>query len=208
MNASGLDTLDRTIGGRRHVVSVSLTVRPTNDTDGGTDILTIEELQNQLSTDLKEAVENGVRSSYMQGPLLGSPVQGAFAHIHSLNIEPGTSPAMVSACVSRCMQKAMKVAGAQVLEPVMSLEVTVGEDYLGSVLGDLAQRRGTVRDIQCRYDNKVLLATVPLAEMMGYSTVLRTLTSGTATFSLELDTYESMNPQDQSILLKRITGLL
>lgn len=48
----------------------------------------------------------------------------------------------------------------------MSLEVTVGEEYLSSVLGDLAQRRGTVRDIQSRHDNKVLLANVPLAEMM------------------------------------------
>lgn len=48
----------------------------------------------------------------------------------------------------------------------MSLEVTVGEEHLGSVLGDLAQRRGTVRDIQSRHDDKVLLASVPLAEMM------------------------------------------
>lgn len=115
---------------------------------------------------------------------------------------------MVSACVSRCMLKALKLAGGQVLEPVMSLEVTVGEEHLSTVLGDLAQRRGTVRDIQSRHDNKVLLATVPLAEMMGYSTILRTLTSGNATFSLELDTYEAMNPQDQNTLLKRMAGLL
>lgn len=62
--------------------------------------------------------------------------------------------------------QALKLAGGQVLEPVMSLEVTVGEEHLSTVLGDLAQRRGTVRDIQSRHDNKVLLATVPLAEMM------------------------------------------
>lgn len=62
--------------------------------------------------------------------------------------------------------QALRQAGGQVLEPVMSLEVTVREEYLGSVLGDLAQRRGTVRDIQSRHDNKVLLATAPLAEMM------------------------------------------
>lgn len=202
------DTLDRTIGGQRHVVTVELTVKPTDDSDGSNILTTDKDLQTQLSPDLKEAAENGVHSSYLQGPLLGYPVQGVSTVIQSVRIEPGTSPAMVSACVSRCIQKAMKVAGAQVLEPVMSLEVTVGEHYLGSVLGDLAQRRGTVRDIQSRYDNKVLLATVPLAEMMGYSTVLRTLTSGTATFSLELDTYEIMNPQDQNILLKRLTGLL
>lgn len=90
----------------------------------------------------------------------------------------------------------------------MSLEVTLGEEHLSSVLGDLAQRRGTVRDIQSRHDNKVLLATVPLAEMMGYSTVLRTVTSGNATFSLELDAYEAMNPHDQSALVKRISGTM
>uniref|UniRef100_A0A4W6F2I8 Ribosome-releasing factor 2, mitochondrial n=1 Tax=Lates calcarifer TaxID=8187 RepID=A0A4W6F2I8_LATCA len=141
------------------------------------------------------------------GPLLGYPLQGVSTLIQSVNTEPGTSPAMVSACVSRCMLKALRLAGGQVLEPVMSLEVTVEEEHLSSVLGDLAQRRGTVRDIQSRHDNKVLLATVPLAEMMGYSTILRTLTSGNATFSLELDTYEAMNPQDQNTLLKRMAGL-
>lgn len=133
--------------------------------------------------------------------------------------------------------QALRLAGGQVLEPVMSLEVTVVEEHLSSVLGDLAQRRGTVQDIQSRHDNKVLLATVPLAEMMvgrrsdvsaadvflvdfsnrflftfrtlkGYSTTLRTLTSGNATFSLELDTYEAMNPQDQNSLLKKMCGLL
>lgn len=148
-----------------------------------------------------------------------------------------------SSCSDRT--QALRLAGGQVLEPVMSLEVTVGEEYLGTVLGDLAQRRGTVRDIQSRHDDKTLLANVPLAEMMvsstirsiftlnqlhpklyysqkhycfvlyqmcillkGYSTILRTLTSGNATFSLELDTYEAMNPQDQNTLLKRVAGLL
>ncbi|KAF7217573.1 mitochondrial-like [Nothobranchius furzeri] len=104
--------------------------------------------------------------------------------------------------------QALKLAGGQVLEPVMSLEVTLNEEHLSFVLGDLAQRRGSVTDIQSRHDNKVLLATVPLAEMMGYSTALRTVTSGCATFSLELDAYEAMNPQDQNMLLKKMGGLL
>uniref|UniRef100_A0A3B4AU62 Tr-type G domain-containing protein n=1 Tax=Periophthalmus magnuspinnatus TaxID=409849 RepID=A0A3B4AU62_9GOBI len=196
----------KTTGDRRHFVTVELTVGPIDDIGTSSKFQIKKELHNQLTPDLKGAVENGVHSSYLQ-PLLGYPVQGVYTEIESLNLEPGTSPAMVSACVSRC---AMKAAGPQVLEPVMSLEVTVGEDYLSSVLGDLAQRRGTVRDIQSRHNNKVLLATVPLAEMMlqGYSTILRSLTSGTATFSLELDSYEAMNPQDQNILLKRVAGLL
>ncbi|KTF83583.1 hypothetical protein cypCar_00010109 [Cyprinus carpio] len=134
-------------------------------------------------------------------------VQGVKTVIQHVSLEPGTSAAMVSACVSRCMLKALKLAGGQVLEPVMALEVTVGEEYLSPVLADVAQRRGTVCDIQSRQENKVLLATVPLAEMMGYSTFLRTLTSGNATFSLELSSYEPMNTQDQNILLNKMAGL-
>lgn len=208
--ASTTDTLDRTVGERRHVVTVELAVRPVDIATVGCscELAFKEELEGQLSPEMKEAVENGVHSSFLQGPLLGYPLQGISTLIQHVTMEPGTSPAMVSACVSRCMLKALRLAGGQVLEPVMSLEVTVSEEHLSSVLGDLAQRRGTVRDIQSRHDNKVLLAAVPLAEMMGYSTVLRTLTSGNATFSLELDTYEAMNPQEQNTLLKRLSGLL
>ncbi|XP_062290091.1 ribosome-releasing factor 2, mitochondrial [Scomber scombrus] len=207
---STTDTLDRTVGDRRHVVTVELTVKPLEamSTGGSCEIAFEEKVDGQLSAEVKEAVENGVHSSYLQGPLLGYPLQGVSTLIQSVNMESGTSLAMVSACVSRCMLKAFRLGGGQVLEPVMSLEVTVGEEHLGTVLGDLAQRRGTVRDIQSRHDNKVLIATVPLAEMMGYSTVLRTLTSGNATFSLELDIYETMNTQDQNTLLKRMSGLL
>ncbi|KAM6902039.1 ribosome-releasing factor 2, mitochondrial isoform 1-T2 [Lycodopsis pacificus] len=207
---STTDTLDRTVGERRHVVTAELAVKPLDisATGASCELAFAEELAGQLSPQMKEAVENGVHSSYLQGPLLGYPVQGVATLIQNVTMEPGTSPAMVSACVSRCMLKALRLAGGQLLEPVMSLEVTVGEERLGSVLGDLAQRRGTVRDIQSRQDDKVLLATVPLAEMMGYSTILRTITSGNATFSLALDTYEAMNQQDQNTLLKRISGLL
>lgn len=203
---SATETLDRTIGERRHVVAVELAVTPLDSSS--CEFAFTEELGAKLSAEIKEAVENGVQSAYLQGPLLGYPLQGVSALIQSVHMEPGTSPAMVSACVSRCVHKALRLAGGQVLEPVMSLEVTVEEERLSSVLGDLAQRRGTVRDIQSRHDDKVLLATVPLAEMMGYSTILRTVTSGNATFTLELDTYEAMNPQDQNTLLKRVSGLL
>uniref|UniRef100_A0A3Q3VTS6 Tr-type G domain-containing protein n=1 Tax=Mola mola TaxID=94237 RepID=A0A3Q3VTS6_MOLML len=202
-------TLDRTVGDKRHVVTVELAVTPVDILSaGGTCQLAFtEEMEAQLSTETKEAVENGVHSAYLQ-PLLGYPLLGVSSLIQSVKMEPGTSPAMVSACLSRCMLKALRLAGGQVLEPMMSLEVTVGEEHLSTVLGDLSQRRGTVRDIQSRHDSKVLLANVPLAEMMGYSTILRTITSGNATFSLELDTYEAMTPQDQNTLLKRMSGLL
>uniref|UniRef100_A0A3P9JLZ7 Ribosome-releasing factor 2, mitochondrial n=2 Tax=Oryzias latipes TaxID=8090 RepID=A0A3P9JLZ7_ORYLA len=204
--ASATNTLDRTVGERRHVVTVQLTVRPA---EGAVcEVTFTKKLEEQLTAEMKEAVKNGVDSSCLQGPVLGCPVQGISALIQSVTTAAGTSPTMVSACVSRCMLKALRLAGGQVLEPVMSLEVTVGEEHLSAVLGDVAQRRGVVRDIQSRHDSKVLLASAPLAEMMGYSTALRTLTSGNATFSLELAAYKAMNSQDQNNLLRRAAGLL
>ncbi|XP_041915350.1 ribosome-releasing factor 2, mitochondrial [Alosa sapidissima] len=208
-SASTTDTLDRTVGERRHVATVTLSVHPSDDPSCSSSCAVDldEEVELQLPAELREAVENGVHSAYLQGPLLGYPMQGVSTTIQSVSMEPGTSLAMVAACVSRCMLKALKKAGGQVLEPVMSLEVTVGEELLSPVLADLAQRRGSIQDVQSRHDNKVLLATVPLAEMMGYSTVMRTLTSGNATFSLQLSSYEAMTPQDQTALLRKMAGL-
>ncbi|XP_040306743.1 ribosome-releasing factor 2, mitochondrial isoform X2 [Herpailurus yagouaroundi] len=201
------DSLDRTLGDKRHLVTVELEVKPVETAS----VMPVIEYAGGVSEDLptasQEAIENGIHSACLQGPLLGSPVQDVAVAVHSLIIHPGTSTTMISACVSRCIQKALKKADKQVLEPLMKLEVTVTKDYLSLVLADLAQRRGTIQEIQTRQENKIITGFVPLAEIMGYSTVLRTLTSGSATFALELSNYEAMNPQDQTVLLGRRSGL-
>ncbi|MFT7815625.1 ribosome-releasing factor 2, mitochondrial isoform X1 [Arapaima gigas] len=204
-SACATDTLDRTLGDRRHVVMASLEVSPREET--ACDITYSQDIAESLGPDLRDAVENGIHSAYLQGPLLGFPVQGVITRVLAISVQPGTSVAMVSACVSRCMLKAMKQAGGQVLEPLMTLEITVGTEHLSPVLGDLAQRRGSIQDIQSRQDSKVVLASVPLAKTMGYSTVLRTLTSGSATFSMQLSSYEVMNPENQNALVNKMAGL-
>ncbi|KAM4870817.1 ribosome-releasing factor 2, mitochondrial isoform X1 [Urocitellus parryii] len=200
------DTLDRILGDKRHLVTVELEARPTEKPS----VVPVIEYGESVSEDLlkasQEAIENGIHSACLQGPLLGSPIQDVVITLHLLVIHPGTSTTMISACVSRCVQKALKKADKQVLEPLMNLEVTVIREYLSPVLADLAQRRGNIQEIQTRQDNKVVIAFVPLAEIMGYSTVLRTLTSGSATFAIELSTYQAMSPQDQRILLTRRSG--
>uniref|UniRef100_A0A5F8H275 Ribosome-releasing factor 2, mitochondrial n=1 Tax=Monodelphis domestica TaxID=13616 RepID=A0A5F8H275_MONDO len=203
------DTLDRTLGEKRHLVTVELEVRPfVKEKSEVTPIIEYaENIKEELLQEFREAIENGIHSAYLQGPLLGFPVQDVAVTLCSLTLHPGTSTTMVSACVSRCVQKALKKADKQVLEPLMNLEVTVTGDYLSSVLADLAQRRGSIQEIQSRQDNRVVVGSVPLAEMMGYSTVLRTLSSGTATFALELSTYQAMNLQDQNALLNQRRGL-
>ncbi|XP_059772557.1 ribosome-releasing factor 2, mitochondrial isoform X3 [Balaenoptera ricei] len=201
------DTLDRTLGDRRHLVTVEVEAKSLETSS----LLPVIEYAASVAEDLsqasREAIENGLHSACLQGPLLGFPIQDVAITLHSLVIHPGTSTTMISACVSRCLQKALKKADKQILEPLMNLEVTVTRDYLSPVLADLAQRRGNIQEIQTRQDNKVIIGFVPLAEIMGYSTVLRTLTSGSATFALELSNYQAMNPQDQSTLLSQRSGL-
>ncbi|KAG6930286.1 G elongation factor mitochondrial 2 [Chelydra serpentina] len=204
------DTLDRTIGDKRHLVTTQLGVRPwVGERSSVTPVIEYaDNFMEALQKDVQEAIENGINSSYLQGPLLGFPVQDVAVTVYSMTMHSETSLTMISACVSRCMQKALKKASKQLLEPLMNLEITVSEDLLGAVLGDLAQRRGSIQEIQSRQDNKVVIAAVPLAEMMGYSTVLRSLTSGSATFTLELASYQAMNIQEQSALLQKRSGLV
>ncbi|KAM9252771.1 ribosome-releasing factor 2, mitochondrial isoform 1-T1 [Dugong dugon] len=200
------DTLDRTLGDKRHLVTIELEASPTETSSVMPVIENAENVSEDLLKVFQEAVENGIHSACLQGPLLGSPVQDVAITLHSLIVLPGTSTTMISACVSRCVQKALKKADKQVLEPLMNLEVTVTREYLSPVLADLAQRRGNIQEIQTRQDNKVVVGFVPLAEIMGYSTVLRTITSGSATFALELSSYQAMNPQDQRTLLSQRSG--
>ncbi|XP_038621845.1 ribosome-releasing factor 2, mitochondrial [Tachyglossus aculeatus] len=203
------DTLDRTLGDKKHLVTVELEVRPLESEESRLiPVIEYAELiSEELLNDLQEPVESGIHGACLQGPLLGFPIQDVAVTVHSVTLHPGTSSTMISACVSRCLHKALRKADKQVLEPLMNLEVTVPGDYLSSVLADLAQRRGTVQEIQSRQDNKVVAGSVPLAEMRGYSTVLRSLTSGSATFALELSNYQAMNLQDQTALLNRRSGV-
>ncbi|XP_074668980.1 ribosome-releasing factor 2, mitochondrial isoform X2 [Strix aluco] len=208
--AQATDILDKTVGDKRHFVTSELEVRPRLGERAVTKpiIEYAAGVIEVLPKELQGAVENGIMNSCIQGPLLGFPVQDIDVTVQSLTVHPDTSHTMVSACVSRCMQKALKKAGIQILEPLMNLEITVSEDHLSAALADLAQRRGSIQEIQSRQDNRVVVAAVPLAETMGYSTVLRSLTSGSATFSLELASYQALNSQEQSALLQRRMGLV
>ncbi|NXP09649.1 RRF2M factor, partial [Thinocorus orbignyianus] len=208
--AQATDTLDKTVGDKRHLVTVELEVRPRSGERATTKpvIEYAASVIEGLPKELQGAIENGITNSCIQGPLLGFPVQDIDVTVQSLTVHPDTSHTMVSACVSRCMQKALKKAGIQILEPLMNLEITVSEDHLSAALADLAQRRGSIQEIQSRQDNRVVVAAVPLAEMMGYSTILRSLTSGSATFTLELASYQALNSQEQSVLLQRRMGLV
>ena len=139
------------------------------------------------------AVEKGVKEAMDKGVVAGYPVidlkvtllDGSFHEVDS-------SEFAFKIASSMAFQVAAKKAQAVLLEPLMRLEVVVPPDFLGDVIGDLSARRGRIEETKDRSNLKVIDARVPLAEMFGYATNLRSLTEGRGTFTMEFDTYEEV----------------
>ena len=104
-------------------------------------------------------------------------------------------------------KEAMRKAGPVVLEPIMKVEVRIPEDYFGSVVGDLNSRRGMIASTDAIGNTQVVVAMVPLAETFGYSTDLRSLTQGRASYSMEFDHYEEVPKNIAATLTKQAAGV-
>ena len=92
------------------------------------------------------------------------------------------------------------------LEPVMTVEVVTPENYMGDVVGDLNSRRGRVGQMEARGGNQVVSAQVPLSEMFGYATDLRSRTQGRATYTMQFDSYQQTTGSVQEEITRRIHG--
>ena len=140
------------------------------------------------------AVEAGVKQALEQGVLEGYPVvnvratllDGSFHEVDSSELAFRTA-AMIA--TRDCLKK----AGPQLLEPVMRLEITSPEEFTGSIINNISNRRGRLQSMEMVNNTQVIKGCVPLAEMFGYSTVLRSLTQGRAAFSMEFSHYEDHN---------------
>jgi len=136
------------------------------------------------------AVGRGIQDACKTGVLKGYPVEDVKITLVDGAFHPVDSSEMAfRAAGSIAFRNAVKKAGAILLEPVMSLEVITPEEYLGDVMGDLTSRRGQIKGMVPRQDAQVLNADVPLVEMFGYATDLRSITQGRAVFSMQFDHY-------------------
>ncbi|GMU40419.1 MAG: elongation factor G 1 [Chloroflexota bacterium] len=139
------------------------------------------------------AVRRGVEGAMSSGVRAGYPVVDvAVAVIDGSYHEVDSSEMAFETAGSMGMREVLAAAGAVLLEPVMKVEITTPEDYFGDVLGDISSRRGLVQGSEMRANARVVRAMVPLAELFGYSTDLRSMTQGRATYSMEFDHYEQV----------------
>jgi elongation factor G len=154
-------------------------------------------------------VETGVREAMEGGILAGFPVTDVRATLFDGSYhEVDSTPVAYKIAGSLAFKDAAARAAAVMLEPIMRLEVVTPEDYLGDVIGDFNARRGKVEGMEMRAGARVVRGAVPLSEMFGYATVLRTLTQGRGSFSLEFEQYDKTPPAVQDEIIARMEGRL
>jgi len=139
------------------------------------------------------AVAKGVAQAELNGVLAGHGVVDVKVTLLDGSYhEVDSSEMAFTTAASMCFQEVMRKAKPVMLEPVMKLEISTPEDFLGDVVGDVSSRRGQVQGVEARGPIQIVRAMIPLAETFGYTTSLRSLTQGRATSSLEFDHYEEV----------------
>jgi elongation factor G len=181
----------RQSGGRGQYGHVFLRVEPRERGEG---FEFIDEIKGGIiPQEFIPAVEKGVKEAMDKGVVAGYPLVDLSVTLFDGSFhEVDSSEVAFKIAGSTALQQACKAAKPLLLEPIMKLEVVVPADFFGDTIGDLSARRGKIEETKDRLQMKVIDAKVPLAEMFGYATVLRSLTEGRGTFTMEFDRYQEV----------------
>ncbi|MCJ7564962.1 MAG: elongation factor G [Candidatus Aminicenantes bacterium] len=153
------------------------------------------------------AIEDGAKESLEFGILAGFPMTDIKVTLKDgSSSETDSTPVAFKIAATMAFKEAAQKAGPVLLEPIMKLEVVSPDEYLGDISGDLNARRGKIEGVEMRGGSRVTKALVPLAEMFGYATILRTLTQGRGVFSMEFFEYETTPLQVMEGIVARIEG--
>ena len=176
-------------GGRGKFADIVFTIEPAEEGKSGLEFVNLIKGGN-VPKEYIPAVEKGFKDSMSNGPLAGFEVDAMKITLKDGSFHPVDSDSLSFELAARMGFKASaKAARAVIMEPIMKLEVLTPEENMGDIVGDLNRRRGQVNNMDDRAGAKVVKAEVPLSEMFGYVTSLRTLSSGRATSTMEFSHY-------------------
>jgi elongation factor G len=137
------------------------------------------------------SIEKGIRSLMKEGVIAGFPVRGVKVSVYDGKEHPVDSKPIAFEIAGReAFKLAFKDASPVLFEPIMLVKVTVPEENMGDVMGDMNTRRARIQGMESEKGHSIVTATVPLAEMLRYTTQLRSFTGGRGVFSMEFDHYE------------------
>ncbi len=148
---------------------------------------------------LEDAMQNGVLAGYPLVDIKAKLFDGSYHEVDS-------SEMAFKIAASIALREAAKKCAPVLLEPIMKVEVTIPEEYLGDIMGNLTSRRGRIEGMETRGNGRVVTAMVPLAEMFGYATALRSQTQGRGTFTMVFDHYEEVPKSIAEEIIKKSSG--
>ena len=187
--ANHRETYKKQSGGRGKFGDIVFTLEPAEE--GKTGLEFVNKIKGgNVPKEFIPSVEKGFKMAMVNGPLAGFEVDSMKVTLTDGSYHDVDSDQLSFELAAKLgFKSAAKKAGAVILEPIMKLEVLTPEENMGDIVGDLNRRRGQLSDMGDRSGSKVIKATVPLSEMFGYVTTLRTLSSGRATSTMEFSHY-------------------
>ena len=193
-------------GGRGKFADIIVLVEPVDE--GFTGLQFVNEVKGgNIPKEYIPSVEKGFKEAMVNGVLAGFPMDSLKVTLLDGSFHPVDSDSLsFEICAKYAFREACKNAKPVLLEPVMSVEVVTPEEYMGDVIGDFNKRRGNVNGMEERGGARVVKAKVPLAEMFGYVTVLRTITSGRATSTMEFSHYSPLSDNMAKDVITSIKG--
>jgi len=182
-------TLKKQTGGRGQFAEIYMEVSPNEE---GTGFEFEDEIVGgAIPKEFIPSVKKGIQSSLDQGPLAGYPIEGIKVRLYDGDYHDVDSDQNSFEIAGRLgFRDAARRAKPVLMEPIMAVEVITPDEYMGDVIGDLNSRRGKIGKMGQRNDAQVINAKVPLSEMFGYSTDLRSITQGRALYTMQFETYE------------------
>ncbi|MXO05949.1 elongation factor G [Flavobacterium sp. HBTb2-11-1] len=209
-SAQHRETYKKQSGGRGKFGDIVFRIEPADEVDGKVPVglqFVNEVKGGNVPKEYIPAVEKGFREAMKTGPLAGYAVDSLKVTLLDGSFHPVDSDALSFELAARMGYKESgKAAGAVILEPIMKIEVITPEENMGDIVGDLNRRRGQVNDMGDRNGAKTIKADVPLAEMFGYVTTLRTLSSGRATSTMEFSHYAETPSNISEEVIKKAKG--
>jgi elongation factor G len=153
------------------------------------------------------AVEKGIREALDTGVLAGYPIVDIKVRLTDGSYhEVDSSEMAFKIAGSMGFKEACRKAKPALLEPVMDVEVVTPEEYMGAIVGDLNSRRGRIASMEARGSSQVIRATVPLGQMFGYATEMRSMTQGRATYTMQFSRYEEVPPAIAEEIMAKVAG--
>ncbi|MEN2489743.1 elongation factor G [Flavobacterium sp. B11] len=209
-SAQHRETYKKQSGGRGKFGDIVFRIEPADEVDGKVPVglqFVNEVKGGNVPKEYIPAVEKGFREAMKTGPLAGYAVDSLKVTLLDGSFHPVDSDALSFELAARMGYKESgRAAGAVILEPIMKIEVITPEENMGDIVGDLNRRRGQVNDMGDRNGAKTIKADVPLSEMFGYVTTLRTLSSGRATSTMEFSHYAETPSNISEEVIKKAKG--